>query len=291
MVGSKTTWAVIAALAVVLGATEARAGCSKDTDCKGDRICHEGVCAYPSSVRPAATPDQPPPPPPLDQPPPPPAQPPPLPPATSTPPPPPPPPPPQQAPAATTALTPPNGSAPAGQGDPGWALSAGILGTVGAGIVLLLAIGAEVTDDNDVGIPLGASAAVTLAVMGPVTNAGSGSARSRAGVRGVPALRVSAWIIYGLALLDACVAIGLAAADERIPDGVPVALGILGSSGLVFFAVDAFVARRQALDQRAPAVPTAPPAAAPALTLSPMVAPLRLADGSSTSLFGLGGSF
>ncbi len=160
-----------------------------------------------------------------------------------------------------------------------------------AGIVLLLAIGAEVTDDNDVGIPLGASAALTMAVMGPVTNAGSGSARSGAGVRGVPALRVAAWVIYGLALLDASVAIGLAAADEHVPDGVPIALGILGASGLVFFAVDAFVARGQALNQRAPVTPSAPPTAAPALTLTPVVAPLRLADGSSTSLFGLGGTF
>ena len=40
-------------------ANTSRAGCEKDTDCKGDRICHQGDCAFLEDVRPPAPPPEP----------------------------------------------------------------------------------------------------------------------------------------------------------------------------------------------------------------------------------------
>ncbi|MHB8419792.1 MAG: hypothetical protein ACYDCL_17085 [Myxococcales bacterium] len=60
---------VAVALVAVGGSARARAGCSMDTDCKGDRICVSGQCQFPpaSAASPAtsvAQPEQPPAPPP-----------------------------------------------------------------------------------------------------------------------------------------------------------------------------------------------------------------------------------
>lgn len=48
---------------ILLFSGVARAQCTKDTDCKGDRICEEGKCTSPSAVTPAPTPVPPPAPP------------------------------------------------------------------------------------------------------------------------------------------------------------------------------------------------------------------------------------
>lgn len=55
------------------------AGCEKDTDCKGDRVCQNGACVDASSVQPAPSPSYPPSAPPPSYPPPPPSYPPPVP--------------------------------------------------------------------------------------------------------------------------------------------------------------------------------------------------------------------
>jgi hypothetical protein len=125
--------------------------------------------------------------------------------------------------------------------------------------------------------------------MCPVTYAGSASAMSRSGVTGVKGLRVTGWVVYGLSLLDAAVAIGFAASDAYIPDGVAAALGVLGMSGLLAFSIDAFVARGQALERGRPTASS--PADAPGLSFAPLVAPIRMSDGSTASLFGLAGRF
>ena len=50
------TLSLIAALSVGLLYTHtAQAGCEKDTDCKGERICEAGECVNPTSTKPAAT--------------------------------------------------------------------------------------------------------------------------------------------------------------------------------------------------------------------------------------------
>jgi Cys-rich repeat protein len=236
--------------------------CGKDTDCPGDQVCRAGACG-------AA------------------AAPPPLPAAV-----------PGAAPAGraaavvlpTASLSSPRYAQPTvvSSVDPGWAFTAGILGTVSAVLVLSTGIGAEVVgdDDTEAAIGIGATGALILGVMGPVVVAGSGSARRSPGVDGIPALRISGWVGYGLALMDALVAIGLAAGDVVIPDGVPAALGGLGMLSMVSFSIDAFVANNQA--RRAARRLTTN---RPRFSMLPTVTPVRLADGSSTGVFGLTGRF
>jgi hypothetical protein len=44
-------WLVLFVLAAIVAGTPlaASAGCSKDTDCKGDRVCEDGTCVSPDS--------------------------------------------------------------------------------------------------------------------------------------------------------------------------------------------------------------------------------------------------
>jgi hypothetical protein len=49
----KAGWALLAALILVAG--EAEAQCTKDTDCKGDRVCEAGKCTAPAPSPEAAT--------------------------------------------------------------------------------------------------------------------------------------------------------------------------------------------------------------------------------------------
>jgi hypothetical protein len=48
--------AVVATLGLLGWASSARAQCTKDTECKGDRICNEGVCMDPPASRQALAP-------------------------------------------------------------------------------------------------------------------------------------------------------------------------------------------------------------------------------------------
>jgi hypothetical protein len=48
---------------IVIGLWAQAPGCTKDTDCKGERICEAGVCVEPKSTTPVAAPPPPPPPP------------------------------------------------------------------------------------------------------------------------------------------------------------------------------------------------------------------------------------
>lgn len=44
----RTAWAAMAVVTWMAGSVPmARAGCTKDTDCKGDRVCEDGACVSP----------------------------------------------------------------------------------------------------------------------------------------------------------------------------------------------------------------------------------------------------
>lgn len=142
--------------------------------------------------------------------------------------------------------------------DAGWAQGAGIFGLVGAGGVLVLAIAAEATKDDKIpAIPLGALAAVGLAVTVPVANAGAASARTPR----LLGLRIASWVLYGLALVDAVALIGLGAADVTPPPGLISAVGIAGAASAVLMSVDALTAASRAT------APTAASLPVPALAL------------------------
>lgn len=48
---SRAIMTALAVFALMLTAQPARAGCTKDTDCKGKRICVDGRCVFPSDAR------------------------------------------------------------------------------------------------------------------------------------------------------------------------------------------------------------------------------------------------
>lgn len=49
-------WAVLVAAAIVCSSAVARAQCTKDTDCKGERVCEAGQCTGPAPSAAPATP-------------------------------------------------------------------------------------------------------------------------------------------------------------------------------------------------------------------------------------------
>ncbi len=129
----------------------------------------------------------------------------------------------------------------------GWASTAGALGLVSASLVLGLAIGAEVTKEDQVPslFPLGVGATLALGVMAPVTASGAASAR-QGGVSGAPGMRIAGWIGYALALVDAVSLVILGASEIEPPDGVITSVGILGAASIVFFSIDAFASASEA---------------------------------------------
>lgn len=120
---------------------------------------------------------------------------------------------------------------------------------------------------------------------------GRSARESAPGVRGVPALRVLGWVFYGLFLvaygLDS-VAVG---ADLYKQAGWGIALHAITSLGLVFFGIDDFVAAGQAdrLAARKAAAP--PPPASGGLRLAPSLGLARSSRGALLPTAGLALSF
>jgi hypothetical protein len=287
-----------ALMVVVVGcrllAAEAEAQCTRDIDCKGDRLCKGGECVDPEQAPSGQY----------------------APPVTLSP----------LQPAGYVQQPAPLSSAPApagvqGYGMPtlrsgsvstGWAGSAGVMGLVSAGAALAMGIAAEATRgeghmrsvestnyvtryywDGEPAVPNGLNIAafVTTAIMVPIINKGGVSARLGTGATGVKPLRVLGWISYFTSMAGYSVLIPFGLADEdnlvEFAPGPIIASALLATTSLVAFSTDALVSRRQAR-LRSAAVP-AP--AAPPLTVMPAVSSVRLADGSNTGVFGLTGTF
>ena len=132
--------------------------------------------------------------------------------------------------------------------DPGWAIPGSIVGFGGAALSLALAIGGEVTREEDVpGMPLRVASLVTVAAVGPITFVASGSARGTdPRVRGVMALRIIGWISYGVTLASGLGLFFMGEVTGDPPPALTVAgTGVLGAASLSLFAIDALVAGRQ----------------------------------------------
>jgi hypothetical protein len=206
------------------------AGCTKDTDCKGDRVCVAGACQSPSPAPGSvavptvdAYPASPPP--------------------------------------AGGAHAVPLGAAyPATPGDApvagegmhyggGWAKTAGVLGIVAGATAVSLAAGSAATvskKDAMPAAPLGGGSAVVVAVMGPLVAAGAASARNNPAVTGSLGLRITGWIGYGVLVLDAIGMGVLGIAGEKPAQLQIISLGVLETATMLCFTVDAFVSAGQA---------------------------------------------
>ena len=128
-----------------------------------------------------------------------------------------------------------------------WARAGTIVGLSLTATSFGLAIGSEVTRDEQIpSLPLGASATVLFAAAVPVIMAGGRSARRHGGVRGNFGLRVGGWVVYSLALVDAAILVALGANEIEPPAGVITSVGILAVVSASLAAADALIADRQA---------------------------------------------
>jgi hypothetical protein len=187
---------------------------------------------------------------------------------------------------------PPPPATPLQAADEGWAFAAGIMGLIAAGSVFGLTVGAAVTNDGydyDTSRILATSATLTTAVFGPIIAIGAGSARNHPAVTGSTALRVVGWILYGISIASALVALSIAiAAESEIDSGIIYAIGTASTLSLVSFSLDAFISAGQAAGVNEMQGAPAPQAG---LRLSPFASLRPTQHGGTESVFGLAGAF
>jgi hypothetical protein len=255
--GRVVTFLATALPSSLLLSPSASAQCTKDTDCKGDRVCNQGQCvdsarsvppASPAGDAPAtqasppgapALPQEP-----LSGPPP----------ASGYPPPAYPPPaypppayPPGYYPTPVPGYYPPPQQAHA---DPGWAAGAATYGIIAGIATLGLAIGSEATKGAVMpATPLGGAATALLGISLPIVAVGGASAREKGNVTGYPSLRIVGWIGYVVALADAAYLLSQAGKHEP-PDGQVLSVGLLGVASLSCFVIDARASASEAIRLR-----------------------------------------
>lgn len=117
--------------------------------------------------------------------------------------------------------------------------TAGIVGYALSAPILGLATAAAFSDDFEEGGILGAVAAVTLGVSAPFIAGRARKTREITHVDGSPTLRLTGWILYGISLADAAVALGLTIAEVEVPNATVIILGIMGAASSVLFGLDA----------------------------------------------------
>ncbi len=204
MSSNESKRATLAALVVLLLAgSTAVAQCTKDTDCKGDRVCVSGACVD-------ATTELPPPPAPAVA------------------------PRPDSSPGSSPGL-------PADGGWAFPAAIIGFVSS-GLVLTLALGSEAT-RQDQIPSLPLGILATVTAAAAGPVVFAGGASARSGDAPRGSIGLRITGWVTYGVALALAGALIFTGVLEITAPPGLITGVGLLGAGSLVCFSLDALFSR------------------------------------------------
>jgi hypothetical protein len=156
-----------------------------------------------------------------------------------------------------------------------WSLAGGIVGVVGAGLTIGLAIPIEFADWDSPGpapVALVGTSALLSIVISPIAAAGGRSARRAAGVEGERGARVAGWIFYGLdlAFMPTITMVSALYLDGPPAHGWMALLGLCGGLSQSLFAADAFVARSQAkpLRQR-----PAGPAGLGEVAIAPFAAP------------------
>ena len=132
--------------------------------------------------------------------------------------------------------------------DEGWSLNATYMGYGTAGAVLLGAVLAAATsEDEEISIPIGIVTTLLGGAMIPVVSVGAASARHNPAVIGQPGFRLAGWIGYGFAMANAVIIIGLSFA-AYIPPSLSISVGVLGAAAAIFMALDAKMSYDQAID-------------------------------------------
>lgn len=232
-----STRPLLAILTLLLG-HQAWAGCDKDTDCKGDRICEDGVCVDPSSSAPSTA---------------------------------------SHAPSARTpeGITAQDIKFANGRVKDirrreliGWAAAGqGLLfGTVGSVLGL-----AQV--EWYIAVPPGIVGLGSLAVGAPITS--GGGRRGREALRSLgapvpgPGLQIAGWSCFGTSMLLGLTGIGMGIGQDSAGGAVGLGAVFTGAASTILFDVDAANTRRR-LQERVKALSKAsPPKVQPGLWVGP----------------------
>lgn len=235
-------------LSVALLATPAWAGCTKDTECKGDRVCEQGACVDPQAAAPAVVPP------------------------TEV----------AERPSAAALASAANHEADANAGIAwGWVLGGASVAFGAVAVTGSVAEWYSPTPEILGGLALGSAA-----FGGPIAAGGGNQARRGLRLLNAPTpgegLRVTGWILYGsgMAIGAGSVIAGISGAGSEA--AVPGAIGLVsGATGIVLLEADAGNARRMLEEARSFYAAAEPERR---IVLLPTVAPTR--DGGLVGLVG-----
>lgn len=194
----------------ILCAPSAWAQCTKDTDCKGDRICNAGVCEAPAPSTPAAQPVLP-----------------------------------QPTIAVPAPPTPDIVQQLMFRNKQG-----GLTATIGGTSTLVFGLAAAATNgEAALATPLGAAALLSTAITAPIAAGSANKSRqflmSRGQLVGTSGYAIAGWTIYTLAVLNGAGLVGLGIADEYVPTALIISCTLLGVSATSFMAADAYSMRNR----------------------------------------------
>jgi hypothetical protein len=237
----RTVSLVLAVVSGLVAPSSARAQCVSDMDCKGNRVCLEGVCQYP--IEPAQPRSG----------------------ALA---------PPCRGRGCASRCEPPCGRglvcldsgecAYAGEVDlrpttraglrvsTGWAVGGGAIGIVTMGVLAGLVGTVLALFGSNATTYIGIVATVVAAVGIPLAEGGAASARRSGEVRGLVGARITGWVLYGLTLVSAVVAIALGLAGGTVGAPVIIAMGALGITSALMMTLDAFASAREARNLSSP---------------------------------------
>jgi len=117
--------------------------------------------------------------------------------------------------------------------------TAGIVGYAMAAPIIGLATAAALADDFEVGGIIGGVATAALGVSAPLIAGRARKTREITHVEGLYSARLTGWILYGIAMADAVVALGLTIGEVEVPNATVIALGTLGAASSILLGLDA----------------------------------------------------
>jgi hypothetical protein len=117
--------------------------------------------------------------------------------------------------------------------------TAGIIGYAMAAPIIGLATAAALSDEFETGGILGGVATLSLGISAPLIAGRARKTREITHVEGSYPARLTGWILYGISMADAIVALGLTIGEVEVPNATVIALGALGAASSILFGVDA----------------------------------------------------
>jgi hypothetical protein len=121
-----------------------------------------------------------------------------------------------------------------------------IIGFVLPAPLIGLTTAAGLSDDFTSGTILGASALLLGGVGIPLVAAAGSRMRKESGSRSSLGIIITGWALYGIAMANGVVAVGLSASEIEVPLPVGLTIAILGSASSILFGVEAMNAANDA---------------------------------------------